>query len=52
MWILRYLNGTINYGLIYESNKRKKVNVDGFVDADYTGDLDKKEVINWILVQT
>ncbi|KAH9782268.1 hypothetical protein KPL71_008823 [Citrus sinensis] len=42
MWILRYLNGTINYGLIYRTDGRKEINVEGFVDSDYTGDLDKR----------
>ncbi|KAH9648835.1 hypothetical protein KPL70_025759 [Citrus sinensis] len=42
MWILRYLNGTISYGLIYGTDGRKEVNVEGFVDSNYAGDLDKR----------
>ena len=42
VWILRYLNGTMNYGLAYRADKGKEVNVEGFVDSDYARDLDKR----------
>lgn len=39
--ILRYLAGTINYKIIYESNDSKAL--EGFVDADWAGDaVDRK----------
>jgi hypothetical protein len=38
-WILRYLRGTTNNCLEF---CRSKGNVVGFVDSNYTGDLDKK----------
>ncbi|KAH9779667.1 hypothetical protein KPL71_007786 [Citrus sinensis] len=49
IWILRYLNGTINYGLIYGTDERKEVNVEGFVDSDYAGDLDKRRSLTGYL---
>ena len=33
--ILRYLKGTIDYGLKYEANK--KINLEGYVDSDWAG---------------
>ncbi|KAH9770981.1 hypothetical protein KPL71_012549 [Citrus sinensis] len=49
IWILRYLNGTINYGLIYGTDGMKEVNVGGFVDSDYAGDLDKRRSLTGYL---
>ncbi|KAH9671115.1 hypothetical protein KPL70_017228 [Citrus sinensis] len=49
MWILRYLNGTINYGLIYGTDGRNEINVEGFVDSDYAGDLDKRRSLTGYL---
>ena len=34
--IMRYLNGTRNYGLLYEKGQ---TNLVGFSDADWIGDL-------------
>ena len=36
--ILRYVRGTIDYGLIYKSNKKSELI--GYCDSDYAGDLD------------
>ena len=33
--ILRYLKGTIDYGLKYDANQ--KINLEGYVDSDWTG---------------
>ena len=33
--ILRYLKGTVDYGLKYEVNQ--KINLEGYVDSDWTG---------------
>ena len=41
-WILRYLSGTTDYGLIYRAKRGTKADVKGYADADYTGDLDKR----------
>ena len=39
--ILRYLRGTIDYGLKYESNQ--KINLEGYVDLDWEGSaIDRK----------
>lgn len=35
MWILRYLNGTIDSSLMYRTDKESVVSVEGFVDTDY-----------------
>ena len=49
VWILRYLNGTMNYGLTYKADKGKEVSVEGFVDSDYAGDLDKRRSLTGYL---
>ena len=41
-WIFRYLSGTADYDLIYGTKRGTEVNVEGYVDADYAGDLDKR----------
>ena len=33
--ILRYLKGTVDYGLKYEANQ--KINLEGYVDSDWAG---------------
>nr|GEU97179.1 hypothetical protein [Tanacetum cinerariifolium] len=40
-WILKYLRGTKNVGLVYGTNRGNHVDVTGFVDSDYAKDLDK-----------
>nr|GFB24002.1 retrotransposon protein, putative, Ty1-copia subclass [Tanacetum cinerariifolium] len=40
-WILKYLRGTTNVGLIYGTNHRNHKDVTGFVDLDYAKDPDK-----------
>ncbi|PRQ16639.1 putative RNA-directed DNA polymerase [Rosa chinensis] len=40
-WILRYLKGTRQLGIMFE-RKQEVACVAGFVDADYAGDLDKR----------
>ncbi|GJV72537.1 retrotransposon protein, putative, ty1-copia subclass [Tanacetum coccineum] len=40
-WILKYLKGTADVGLVYGRDQGKHVDVDGFVDADYAKDPDK-----------
>ncbi|KAH9668177.1 hypothetical protein KPL70_021322 [Citrus sinensis] len=44
-WILRYLSGIADYGLIYSAKGGTEVDVEGYVDADYAGDLDKRSVV-------
>ena len=38
-WVLRYLRGTSDYCITFNSNSDY---VCGFVDSDFTGDLDKR----------
>ena len=39
--ILRYLRGTIDYGLKYKANQ--KINLEGYVDSDWAGSaIDRK----------
>jgi len=39
-WMLYYLKGTTNIGLIYNKSSGTRSNVKGFVDSDYTSSLD------------
>jgi hypothetical protein len=41
-WILRYIKGTVDVGLVYERDHRGKQECTGYVDSDYAGDLDKR----------
>ena len=42
--ILRYLGGTIDYGLKYEANH--KINLEGYVDSDWVGSaIDRKSTL-------
>ncbi|GKC40643.1 retrovirus-related pol polyprotein from transposon TNT 1-94 [Tanacetum coccineum] len=40
-WILKYLQGTANVGLVYGKNHGNHVDVIGFVDSDYANDPNK-----------
>ena len=35
--VLRYLRGTVDYGLKYDANQ--KINLEGYVDSDWAGSL-------------
>lgn len=41
-WVLRYLKGTQQYGLVYEKSAGKVAGLCGYVDSDYAGDLDRR----------
>nr|GEX94034.1 putative glucose-6-phosphate 1-epimerase [Tanacetum cinerariifolium] len=41
-WVLKYLRGTVNVGLIYGTNYGNHKDVTGFVDSDYAKDPDKE----------
>src|SRR5436190_17999813 len=47
-WILRYLQGTTDMGLIFDKEKMEN-SIIGFVDSDYAGDLDKKRSLTGYL---
>ncbi|GJS02338.1 retrovirus-related pol polyprotein from transposon TNT 1-94 [Tanacetum coccineum] len=40
-WILKYLLGTENVGLVYGTNRSNHVDVTGFIDSDYAKDPNK-----------
>ena len=40
-WIVKYLKGSSTVGLVYGANT-KTVDIEGFVDSDYAGDLDSR----------
>ena len=41
--ILRYMKGTVNYGLKYEADQ--KINLEGYVDFDWEGNaIDRKSI--------
>ena len=41
--VLRYINGTLNYSLKFQSTKTGVVNLNGFADADWAGDVDTRK---------
>lgn len=45
-WILRYLKGTADIGLVFDRFKGTPSNVVGYVDSDYAGDLDKRRSLS------
>ena len=40
-WLLRYIQKTVNVGLLFERGDTLGQGMIGYVDYDYTGDLDK-----------
>jgi len=41
-WILRYIKGTINVGLVFEKDSICKQECVGYVNSEYAGDIDKR----------
>lgn len=41
-WILRYILGTVDVGLVFQQDDSICQHVVGYVDSDYAGDLDKR----------
>ncbi|KAG8497200.1 hypothetical protein CXB51_008576 [Gossypium anomalum] len=41
-WILRYIQKTVDVGLLFKQDNTLGKGVIGYVDSDYTGDLDKR----------
>jgi hypothetical protein len=41
-WLLRYLRGTLDVGLMFQWEKSSEPHVSGYVDSDYAGDLDRR----------
>ena len=49
--VLRYLKGTMTYGLRYCKSGQNGFGITGFVDADHAGDVsDRKSYMYWVLV--
>ncbi|KAH9782310.1 hypothetical protein KPL71_008845 [Citrus sinensis] len=48
-WILRYLKGTLNVGLVYGKNSGTEEGLWGYVDSDYAGDLERKRSLTGYL---
>jgi len=44
-WILRYINDTKDVGLVLEKGSTCKQKYIGYIDSNYTGDLDKHRFI-------
>ncbi|KAH9681147.1 hypothetical protein KPL71_026853 [Citrus sinensis] len=44
-WMLRYLKGTAGHGIVYGRVDKSSDQVQGYVDSDFAGDLDKKRSI-------
>jgi len=44
-WILRFVKGSIDKGLVFDKNKVATLDVVGVADSDCAGDLDKKRLI-------
>ena len=38
-WVMRYLKGTLDHGLMYGKSKHEVCEVRGYVDSDFAGDL-------------
>jgi len=44
-WVLRYLRGTARLGLVFQRFETGKPKLlQGYVDADYAGDLDQRDL--------
>ena len=48
-WILRYLKGTTDFGLIYQRKQTTIGLVEGYVDSDYAKDMDERRSITGYL---
>lgn len=44
-WMLRYLKGTVDYGILYGIVDKATNEVLGYADSDFAGDLDKRRSI-------
>ena len=41
--VLRYVNGTVNLGLIYDKKQKSEESLTGYSDSDYAGDLNDRK---------
>ncbi|KAL2608161.1 hypothetical protein R1flu_026734 [Riccia fluitans] len=42
-WIMRYIKGTMGYGLLFDAHSPQAKTLVGFVDSDYAQDLDTRQ---------
>ena len=42
-WVLQYVKGTIDVGLVFEKDSTSKQECVGYADYDYEGDLDERQ---------
>lgn len=45
-WILRYVRGTLTYGLLYDQQEINAEVLEGYVDADYAADCDRRRSLS------
>ncbi|XP_073056988.1 secreted RxLR effector protein 161-like [Primulina eburnea] len=48
-WILRYIKGTMNHGLMYRVGTVNGNPIKGYVDSDYAGSIDTRKSFSWYL---
>ena len=41
-WVLRYVKGTVNHGLLYRKSRSADNQLTGFCDPNYCGDLERR----------
>lgn len=39
-WIMKYLNGSLDLGLLFQKVEARKDTLQGFVDSDFAGNID------------
>ena len=42
-WVLRYLKGTLDCGILFDGKADSTLELGGFVDSDYAGNLDNRK---------
>jgi hypothetical protein len=47
--ILRYVEGTCNWGLWFGRKKENQALLTGFSDADFAGDVDVRKSTTWVI---
>ena len=45
-WILRYVKGSLDKGLVFDRSESTTFDVVGYVDSNYSGDLDHRRSIS------
>lgn len=46
-WVLRYLKGSLKSGLKYTKTVQGEEAIEGYVDADYAGNVDTRKSLSW-----